>query len=176
MSELPLAGKRAVVLAEDVYEDLELWYPYYRLKEAGAEVSIRGTGKPTYHSKHGLPVTPDGVVDDATAEHFHAVVIPGGYSPDRMRRHKPLVEFVRSMNQEGRVVAFICHAGWVPASADILGGRRVTSVASIRDDLVNAGAEWVDEAVVRDGNLISSRRPSDLPEFCRTIISALTTG
>jgi protease I len=116
------------------------------------------------------------VVDDASADEFDAVVIPGGYSPDRMRRHKPLVEFVRSMHRNGRVVAFICHAGWVPASADILEGKRVTSVASIRDDLVNAGAQWVDEPVVRDGNLISSRRPSDLPAFCRTIIAAVASG
>lgn len=176
MSDMPLEGKRAVVLAEDVYEDLELWYPYYRLIEAGAQVSIRGTGKPTYHSKHGLPVTPDGVVDEASPDEFDAVIIPGGYSPDRMRRHKPLVEFVRTMYHRGRVVAFICHAGWVPASAEILGGKRVTSVASIRDDLVNAGADWVDEPVVQDGNLISSRRPSDLPAFCRAIVSAIASG
>ncbi len=169
-----LSGKRIAVLAEDLYEDLELWYPYFRLIEAGAEVVILGTGKERFESKRGLPVKPDGRVEDVTAGEFDGVVIPGGYAPDKMRRHPQLVAFVRALHERGALVGFICHAGWVPASADILRGRRVTSAVSIRDDLVNAGGEWVDEAVVRDGNLVSSRNPHDLPAFCRAIIEHLS--
>lgn len=170
---MQLDGKRVAVLAEDVYEDLELWYPYYRLKEAGADVVILGTGNDAYESKHGYPVHPDSAVDDVTADDFDAVVIPGGYSPDKMRRHPPMVDFVRDMDDAGKIVAFICHAGWLPVSAGIVDGRTVTSFFSIKDDMVNAGAEWVDREVVRDGNLISSRTPDDLPAFCRTLIGAL---
>lgn len=171
---MELKHKRVAVLAEDQYEDLELWYPLIRLKEAGAEVYIVGMpGVEVYHSKHDYPARVDVSVDDVSAEDFDAVVIPGGYAPDRIRRHKPLLEFVRSVFEEGGVVAFICHAGWVPISAGIVAGKRVTSVSAIKDDLVNAGADWVDEAVVQDGGLISSRTPADLPAFCRAIIAAL---
>lgn len=171
---MELKHKRVAVLAEDQYEDLELWYPLIRLKEAGAEVDIVGMpGVEVYHSKHDYPARVDVSVDDVSAEDFDAVVIPGGYAPDRIRRHKPLLEFVRSVFEEGGVVAFICHAGWVPISAGIVAGKRVTSVSAIKDDLVNAGADWVDEAVVQDGGLISSRTPADLPAFCRAIIAAL---
>ncbi|MGM0576493.1 MAG: type 1 glutamine amidotransferase domain-containing protein [Myxococcota bacterium] len=170
---MPTYHKRVAILAEDVYEDLELWVPYYRLKEAGCEVTLLGAGKDTYQGKHGLPVKVDGKVDDADAESFHAVVIPGGYAPDKMRRHQPMIDFVRAADEANRIVAFICHAGWVAASAGIVRGRTVTSFFSIRDDLDNAGAEWVDREVVRDGNLISSRMPPDLPVFCRTLVGAL---
>ena len=171
-----IEGKKVVVLAEDLYEDLELWYPYYRLKEAGAEVSLRGTGKPAYQSKHGLPVEVDGPVDQADPGTTAAVVVPGGYSPDKMRKHRPLIKFVRGVFDDGGHVAFICHGGWVPASADIVRDRKVTSAPSIQDDLRNAGAEWVDQEVVHDGGLVSSRRPADLPAFCRTLIEVLAEG
>lgn len=170
---MKLDGKRVAILAEDVYEDLELWYPYYRLKEAGADVVVLGTGKETYESKHGYPVQADTPVDEVSPDDFDAVVIPGGYSPDKMRRHPPMIDFVRDTDAAGKIVAFICHAGWVPVSAGIVEGRTVTSFFSIKDDMVNAGANWVDREVVRDGNLISSRTPDDLPAFCRTIIGAL---
>lgn len=168
-----LEGKRVAVLVEIFYETLELWYPYYRLKEAGAAVDILGSGKGRYDSKHGYPAKEDRKVEDASPDEYDAVIIPGGYAPDHMRRHPPMIEFVRQMGQAGKPVAFICHGGWVPASADLLRGRRVTSFFAIKDDVVNAGAEWIDAEVVRDGNLISSRVPQDLPAFCRAIIEAL---
>lgn len=167
-------GKRIAMLVEDHYEDLELWYPLIRMKEAGAEVDIVGMpSADVYHSKHDYPARVDVTADEASADDFDAVIIPGGYAPDRMRRHEPLLGLVRGIFENGDVVAFICHAGWVPISAGIVEGKKVTSVSAIKDDLINAGAEWVDQEVVQDGNLISSRTPTDLPAFCRTIIAAL---
>ncbi|MDR7534577.1 MAG: type 1 glutamine amidotransferase domain-containing protein, partial [Armatimonadota bacterium] len=155
-------------------EDLELWYPVLRLREAGATVTIVGPrAGETYKSKYGYPVKADLGMDDARPEAFDGVVIPGGYAPDRMRRHKAMLAFVRGLHEAGKVVAFICHAGWVPISAGIVRGRTVTSVGAIKDDLVNAGATWVDQEVVVDGTLISSRTPPDLPAFCREVIRAL---
>ena len=169
-----LEGKRIAMLAEDQYEDLELWYPLIRMKEAGARVDVVGMpGVEVYKSKHDYPVPVDVSVEDISAEGFDAVIIPGGYAPDRIRRHGALLDLVRGIFDHGGVVAFICHAGWVPISAGIVEGRRVTSFYAIRDDLVNAGANWVDEEVVQDDNLISSRTPADLPAFCRAIIDTL---
>jgi len=171
---MELTGKRVAVLAEDLYEDLELWYPLLRLREAGAEVKVIGTGaKDSYESKHGYPAAAEASADQVSAEDFDAVIIPGGYAPDRMRRSKAMVQFVRDMFDRGKIVAAICHAGWVPASAGILKGKRMTSFYAIRDDVVNAGAQWEDSEVVVDGNLITSRTPDDLPAFCRAIIRAL---
>lgn len=169
-----LEGKKVAILAEDHYQELELWYPLLRLREAGAEVTVVGmSAGQTYKSKLGYPVQADVAADAVASDYFDAVVIPGGYAPDLMRRHQPMLDLVRNIFEQGKVVAFICHAGWVPISAGIVKGKRVTSVAAIRDDLINAGADWVNEEVVRDGNLISSRAPNDLPAFCRTIIDAL---
>jgi protease I len=172
---MKLVGKRIAVLAENIYQELELWYPVLRFREEGAEVVVVGTGSAsTYTSKHGYPVTADKEAGDVSAEDFDAVVIPGGYAPDYLRRYSSIVDLVRSTFEQGKVVAAICHAGWVLVSAGVLGDRRVTSVGAIKDDMVNAGAEWVDQEVVRDGNIITSRKPDDLPAFCRTIIMALT--
>lgn len=171
---MELEGKKLAILAEDNYEDLELWYPLLRMKEAGAEVSVVGMpGVESYTSKHGYPAKVDVVTGDVSAEDFDGIIIPGGYAPDRMRRHEPMLDLVRGIFQRGGVVAMICHAGWVPISAGIVKGKTVTSVAAIRDDLLNAGATWVNQEVVQHGNLISSRSPNDLPAFCRAIISAL---
>lgn len=148
-----------------------MWYPLLRMQEAGATVVV--VGMPdlrTFESKHGYPVNANAVASEISADDLDAVIIPGGYAPDRMRRHQAMLDLVRKMDEQGKVVAMICHAGWVAISAGIVDGKRVTSVSSIRDDLVNAGAEWVDEEVVQDGNLISSRGPKDLPAFCRRII------
>jgi protease I len=175
VSQGDLQGKCVAILAEDNYEDLELWYPLLRFREAGADVTVIGmSGVEVYHSKHGYPAKVDAAASEVSAEDFDAVVIPGGYAPDRMRRHPPMLELVRGIFERGGVVAFVCHAGWVPISAGIVVGKRVTSVPAIKDDLVNAGAEWVDEEVVQDGNLISSRGVGDLPAFCCKAIVALS--
>ena len=171
---MELKGKKIAVLAEDVYEDLELLYPRLRLIEAGAEVTVLGMpGAEVYHSKHGYPIRPDAEVTKVDPDQFDAVVIPGGYAPDKMRRHQAMLDLVRRIAEQDKVVAMICHAGWVPISAGIVKGKRVTSTPAIKDDLVNAGAEWIDEEVVVDGYLISSRHPGDLPAFCRAIINSL---
>lgn len=171
---MELKGKFAVVLAEELYEDLELWYPYYRLKEAGSEVKLVGMpGVKNYGSKHGYPAQPEISAGELDAAKVDALVVPGGYAPDRMRRHPEMRALVRNVFEKGGVVAMICHAGWLPISAGIVRGKQVTSVAAIKDDLVNAGAEWVDAEVVVDGNLISSRSPADLPAFCRAIVAAM---
>jgi protease I len=172
---MKLAGKRIAILAENMYQEMELWVPYYRLREEGAEVKVVGAGgAKSYASKHGYPVSVDVQADQVKAVEFDAVIVPGGYAPDMMRRHPAMVALVREASQQGKVVAAICHAGWMLVSAGILKGKRATSFFSIKDDLVAAGATWVDEEVVIDGTLITSRRPDDLPAFCRAIVSALS--
>jgi protease I len=170
-----LKDRKIVILVEDQYEDLELWYPLLRMKEAGAEVTVIGTSENrVYTSKHGYPCRVETTAKEKVDNDFEAVIIPGGYAPDRMRRDPALLELVRRVFERGGLIAMICHAGWVPISAGIVEGKLVTSTPAIKDDLINAGAQWLDQEVVVDGNLISSRRPSDLPVFCRTIIAAMT--
>ena len=171
---MSLTDKHIAILAEDNYQELELHYPRLRLIEAGAKVSVLGAGEETYHSGKGYAVKVDSDIAKVSADDFDAVIIPGGMAPDRMRRHRHMVDFVRALDKAEKPVAWICHAGWMAVSADIIRGRNVTSFASIRDDMVNAGGEWVDEEVVVDGHLISSRVPDDLPAFCRAIIVALS--
>lgn len=172
MSEL--SGKQVVLLVADHHNDYEFLYPYIRMKEADATVKIAGADKnAVYAGKYGIPAKADMSFDELDAAKFDGVIIPGGYAPDIVRRHGAANDFVKKMFDAGKVVAFICHAGWVPVSAGILDGRRCTSFFAIRDDLVNAGAQWVDEEVVMDGNLISSRTPDDLPAFCKAIIAAM---
>ncbi len=169
-----LEGKKIAVLAEDIYEDLELWYPLLRLREAGAQTVVVGPGPAkTHSSKHGYEVKVDKFVKDVKPGDFDAIVIPGGYAPDHMRRHPAMVDLVRQAVKSNKVVAAICHAPWMLASADVLKGRTVTSFFAIKDDLVHAGANYRDAEVVVDGNLITSRQPADLPAFCRAIITAL---
>lgn len=166
--------KAVAILAEDDYEDLELWYPYYRLLEAGHNVRIVGSGrKPVFASKHGYEVKADMSASEVDLEDLDAVVIPGGFAPDRLRRIPAVNELVRRMFKEGKVVAAICHAPSVLISANVLKGRKVTCFVSIKDDVMNAGARYKDEAVVVDGNLITSRFPADLPEFMKALLRAL---
>ncbi len=171
---MELSQKRVAVFVEKLYEDLEFWYPYYRLKEAGATVTIVGSGtSKTYTGKYGYPVTVDKNINEVSANDFDAVIIPGGYSPDFMRRSPPMIAFVKEMYAQGKVVAAICHGPWMLASADILKGKTVTCFFAINDDIRNAGAAVIDAPVARDGMIITSRTPVDLPDFCRTIIEAL---
>jgi deglycase len=159
---------------EDIYEDLEFWYPKIRMEEEGAEVVvIAPKAGEVYTGKYGLKAKSDTAIKDVKTDTFHALIIPGGYSPDKMRRHQEMVSFVKEMNKEGKPIAAICHAGWMLVSADIIKGKKVTGFFSIKDDMINAGAEWMDKEVVCDGNIITSRNPGDLPAFCREIIKNL---
>lgn len=167
---MDLKGKKIVVFLEKYYDEKEFWYPYIRMREAGAEVVAVAPKKQTYHGKSGMPADPDKTIDEVQPGDFDALIIPGGYSPDHMRRTPSMIEFVREMHEMNKVVATICHGGWMLASAGIIDGKTVTSFFAIRDDVVNAGAHWVDEPVVQDGGVVTSRTPDDLPAFCRTII------
>jgi protease I len=170
-----LKGKRVIILVEQMYNEFEFWYPYYRLKEAGAEVVVVGSGSAQeYTAKSGLPCEVDTSADKISAADFDGIIIPGGYAPDHMRRHPAMVKLVKDLYEAGKVVAAICHAGWMLASAEIVEGRTVTSFFAIKDDLIHAGAKWVDEEVVVDGKLITSRKPDDLPAFMKAIIAALS--
>ncbi len=170
---MSLTGKTVLIFAANWYEDLELWYPKIRLEEEGAETVVAGLGEKTYQGKRGYPLTVDANVDDLSAADFDGLVIPGGYAPDILRRSKKVLSLTREIHDAAKPIAFICHAGWVPISAGIVRGRRGTSVGAIRDDLVNAGMIWEDSPVVVDGNLISSRTPADLPQFCKALLKAL---
>lgn len=167
-------GRHVLVLAADLFEDIELLYPVYRLREEEVDVVIAGlTGDPVTGKKGHGPVEVDTTVAEVDAGSFDALVIPGGFAPDKLRRSEPVLSLVNAFNTAGKPIAFICHAGWVPISAGIIKGRRATSVEAIRDDMVNAGADWVDEACVVDGNLISARTPADLGPWMKAFLSAL---
>ena len=171
---MELKGKKVAILVEDMFNVFEFWYPYYRLQEAGAEVVVVGSGAAErFEGKPCTEVKADVSADQVSAADFDGVVIPGGYAPDRMRRFWPMVKLFRELDAAGKVVAAICHAGWMLASAEILQGRTATSFFAIKDDLVHAGANWVDQEVVVDGKLITSRTPDDLPAFMRAVIEAL---
>jgi protease I len=171
---MELQSKKVAIPVESMFNTFEFWYPYYRLKEAGAEVTVVGSGSAeTYTGKPGTEVKVDASIEQVSAADFDGMVIPGGYAPDIMRRYPKMVQLVKDLFESGKVVAAICHAGWMLASAEILPGKTVTSFYAIKDDLVHAGAEWVDQEVVVDGNLITSRTPDDLPVFMRTVIAAM---
>ncbi len=171
---MELKGKKILILVETFYNEFEFWYPFYRLKEAGAQVTVVGSGSAdTYKSKVGLPVKVDTTAGNISIADYDGVVIPGGYAPDHMRRYPAMVALVKGFAEAGKLVAAICHAGWMLVSADIIRGRTVTSFFSIKDDLVNAGGNWVDKDVVVDGCLVTSRTPDDLPAFMRAIIGVL---
>ncbi len=162
---------KVAVLVEDNYQVLEVWYPYLRLREDGIETILVGTGiKTGYKSKEGYPAIEELSIKKARADDFSGVVIPGGYAPDILRRYKEVNNFVREMYRKNKIVAAICHGGWVLASAGIVKDKKVTGFYAIKDDLINAGGKYIDKEVVVDGNLITSRNPYDLPAFCREIL------
>ena len=159
---------------EDLYQVLEVWYPLLRLKEEGVAVSLIGTGsKDTYGSKEGYPAEVDASINDVDPGDFDGVIIPGGFAPDILRRYERVIQFVKKIHDDGKVVAAICHGGWLLVSADIVRGRKATCFFAIKDDLVAAGADYVDEEVTVDGNIITSRKPEDLPAFMGEIIEKL---
>jgi len=169
-----LTDARIAVLVENQYQELELWYPVLRFREEGADVRVVGPStSEVYASKLGYPARADLTVAELDLDSIDAVVIPGGFSPEYLRRNPEMVKLVRDANDKGLLIAAICHAGWLLASAGIIKGRDATSVATIRDDVINAGARYVDAPVVIDGNLITSRLPNDLPQFCAAIKAAL---
>lgn len=165
--------KRIALLAAPDFEDMELMYPRYRLEEAGYKPIVIGKDKIPLQGKKGYPVTPDMDLSQAQAQEFEAVIIPGGWAPDHMRRDVRFIQFVKEIAAQKKGVAAICHAGWVLASAELVKGKTVTSFFAIRDDLIHAGAEWVDEEVVVDENLITSRTPKDLPAFMKAVLKFL---
>jgi protease I len=167
----PLKGKRFAIFVGDDYEDLELWYPRLRLEEAGAAVRVAGQKKnAAYRGKHGYPCESDSSIAELNGNELDGVVIPGGWMPDKLRRDEAVLTLVRQIASAGKLVASICHGPWINVSAGICRGVRMTSSPGIRDDLVNAGAEWVNEPVVVDRHYVTSRRPTDLPDFAEGII------
>jgi protease I len=170
-----LEGKRIAILVDTLYQEMEVWYPLYRLQEAGADVVLVGAeaGK-VYTSKLGYPAKSDRCYDTLSAKDFDGVVIPGGYAPDHIRRYPKANQFVHDMDAQGKLVASICHGPWVLCSAGVLKGRRATCFHAIKDDVIHAGARYEDAEVVVDGNLVTSRKPEDLPAFCRAVINVMT--
>jgi protease I len=169
-----LDGVRVLVFVDDVYEDLELWYPKLRLEEEGARTTLAGLELREYAGKHGYPARAEARLDQVSEADFDALLIPGGFMPDKLRRFPLVLDLTRAFDASGKLIAFICHAGWIPISAKIVHGRRLTSTPGIRDDLENAGALWFDEPVVVDGNFITARRPPDLPEFGAALVHYLS--
>jgi protease I len=166
-------NKKILIFVEEYYEDLEFWYPKIRLEEEGYSVTIAGPDKRVFHGRHGLTVELDVTFNEVKEKEFAGLIIPGGFAPDWLRRSEKVLELVRKFHKNNKLIAFICHAGWVPISAGILKGKHVTSIPSIKDDLINAGALWEDSPLVIDGNLVSSRRPADLPLFMKASIDVL---
>lgn len=169
-----LQDKKVIALVDNDFEDLEHWYPVYRLREEGAQVDLVGPkANETYKGKYGVPAVTDYAFTDINPDDYDAILVPGGWAPDYLRRYPEVLNFLRVMDKAEKPIGQICHAGWVLISADILKGRTVTSTPGIKDDMTNAGATWVDEAVVVDGHLISSRRPPDLPPYMKAFADKL---
>lgn len=171
----PLAGKRVLAFVDDIYEDLELWYPKLRLESVGALVVLAGPSAGVKHlGKHGYPCVSDVAIADCDSSSFDAVLLPGGFMPDKLRRDAQVKLLISQFARDGKCVAAICHGGWMAISAGVYRGVRVTGSLGIKDDLENAGAIWVDAPVVVDRHFVSSRKPDDLPEFAEAIIAVMS--
>jgi len=173
-----LEGKRIAILVEDGFEDLEFWVPLLRMEEEGARVTVVAPkAGHVYHSKSGgLTASSDLAASEASPEDYDAVIVPGGWAPDKLRRYQAVTGLVRGLYDRGKVVAMICHAGLVGISAGIVSGHRATGSLGIRDDLINAGATWVDSPAFRDGKIVWGRVVPDIPAFCRELVAALREG
>lgn len=171
-----LKSKRIGYFVEDGFEDLEFWVPVMRLREEGANVVVIGTGEKQYTGKHGLTAKADAAAADVRAVAFDAIVIPGGWAPDKLRRNEDVKRIVKNAYGANKVIGVICHAGWVPISAGILKGHRCTGSIAIKDDLENAGGTWVDEPAFRDGAFVWGRVVQDIPAFCRELVAAIEAG
>jgi len=165
-----LKGKTAAIIATDEFEDLELFHPMYRLQEEGIKTMVIGLTRDPIKGKKGYSITPNTSIDDVKAQDFDFLIVPGGKSPEKLRLNNKILRFVKDFDTQGKPIAAICHAGQVLSSAGIVKNRTLTCVAGIKDDMINAGAHYVDQAAVVDGNLVTSRVPSDLPEFARAMI------
>lgn len=170
---MSLTDKKVLALIEEDFEDLELWYPVLRLREEGATVHLVGKEVRKYIGKYGVPAEADYAFNDVNIDDYDAILVPGGWAPDKLRRYPEVIEFVKAMDEAKKPIGQICHAGWVLISADILQGKKVTSTPGIKDDMTNAGSTWYDEAVVVDGHLVSSRRPPDLPAYMEAFIKKM---
>jgi protease I len=171
---MELQGKRVAMLVEQQYQEMEVWYPVFRLREAGCKVVLVGPeAGHTYPSKLGYPAKSDRAINQVSADDFDAVIVPGGFAPDFMRRTEAMIRLVSEMAEQGKLVAAICHGPWVLCSTQALKGRKATCFSAIKDDVINAGAKYVDAEVVRDGNIITSRKPDDLPAFVVSIMQGL---
>ncbi|MGE5374658.1 MAG: type 1 glutamine amidotransferase domain-containing protein [Bacteroidota bacterium] len=168
-----LQGKKIATLVAEGVEDLEYYVPLMRLQEEGAQVLTAGLDLKTVHGKNGLEITPDTKIDALNPDDLFALIVPGGWAPDKLRRHSVVKELVRQMNDQGKVIGIICHGGLIAISAEIVRGCRATGSLGIKDDIVNAGGTWVDEPAFRDGNLVWGRVVADIPDFCRELVSAL---
>ena len=170
-----LQGKKIAIMLDQAYQEMEVWYPYYRFTEAGADVTlVAPQSGATYPSKLGYPCVSDVAAGDVAGGDFEAVIIPGGWAPDFMRRDKSMIRFISQCAEAKIILAAICHGGWMLCCTDALKGKRATSFIAIRHDMINAGADWVDEECVVDSNVITSRTPDDLPAFCKAIIKTLS--
>jgi len=169
-----LQGKKIATLVAEGVEDLEYYVPMMRLQEEGADVLTAALDLKTIHGKNGLEISPDTKIETLNADELFALVVPGGWAPDKLRRHSAVKDLVREMDSKGKPIGIICHGGLIAISAGIMKGRRATGSLGIKDDILNAGGSWVDEPAFREGNLVWGRVVADIPDFCREFVQALT--